>query len=130
MIDMLELKFVNEFIVNEKKDRLIHEFSIPKKRENAIMRFSHKIENIVNNKFIQCKCNMGNLGKNLTLSGDVYIVSLEKISGETCPYKEALIHLNEQYMPVIIIGENTVIIKTENEDTRDNIFVLMKSTNH
>ena len=69
------------------------------------MRFSHKVENIVNDKFIQCRCNMGNLSNNLALSGDVYIVSLEKIYGETCPYKEALIHLNEQYMPVIIIYE-------------------------
>ena len=130
MINMLELKFINEFIVKEKKERLIYEFSNPKKRENAIMRFSHKVENIVNDKFIQCRCNMGNLSNNLALSGDVYIVSLEKIYGETCPYKEALIHLNEQYMPVIIIGENTVIIKSENEDSKDNIFVLMKSTNH
>ena len=119
MINMLELKFINEFIVNEKKDRLIYEFSNPPKRENAIMRFSHKVENIVNDKFIQCRCNMGNLSNNLALSGDVYIVSLEKIYGETCPYKEALIHLNDQYMPVIIIGENTVIIKSENEDSKD-----------
>ena len=86
MINMLELKFINEFIVNEKKDRLIYEFSNPQKRENAIMRFSHKVENIVNDKFIQCRCNMGNLSNNLALSGDVYIVSLEKIYGETCPY--------------------------------------------
>ena len=52
MINMLELKFINEFIVKEKKDRLIYEFSNPQKRENAIMRFSHKVENIVNDKFI------------------------------------------------------------------------------
>ena len=33
MINTLELKFINEFIVNEKKDRLIYEFSNPKKEK-------------------------------------------------------------------------------------------------
>ena len=91
MINMLELKFINEFIVKEKKDRLIYEFSNPQKRENAIMRFSHKVENIVNDKFIQCRCNMGNLSNNLALSGDVYIVSLEKISQSSNPNLNACI---------------------------------------
>ena len=122
----LELNFINNFIVKEKKNRLIYEFSNSKKREDALMRFSHKIENIVNNRFIHCKCNIEHLTNYVILSGDVLVISLEKINGETCSYKEALNHLKEQYMPVIIIGEKLVIIKSENEDSKDNIFVLMK----
>ncbi|MBQ9124801.1 MAG: hypothetical protein IJY14_03825 [Acholeplasmatales bacterium] len=126
MVNDLELNFINDFIVKEKKDRLIHEFSNPKKRKNALMRFSHNVENIVNNRFIHNKCNIDNLIKSVVLTGDVLLISLDKINGETCSYKEAINHLNEQYMPVIIIGQNTAIIKSENEDEKDNILILTK----
>jgi len=43
----LEIKFINSFVINEKKERLIHELSTPKKRENALLRFSHNIKNII-----------------------------------------------------------------------------------
>ena len=43
MNNILETNFINGFIVENKKERLIHEFSNPKKRENALMRFSHSI---------------------------------------------------------------------------------------
>ena len=62
------------------------------------------------------------------ISKDVYVISLSKIEGEFCTYKEAIAHLNEQYMPVIIIADNHVIIKSEGGESKDNIFILTKST--
>ena len=37
MNNILEIKFINTFIVKEKQERLIHEFSNPKKRENSLL---------------------------------------------------------------------------------------------
>ena len=124
MINELELNFINNYIIKEKKKRLIYEFSNSKKKKDALMRFCHNVERIINNKFIHRKCNIEYLNKHFILFEDVLVLSLDKINGETCSYSEALKHLNEQYMPVIIIGENAVIIKAENEDVKDNIFIL------
>ena len=46
MDKIIEINFINKYIISEKKDRLIYEFSNPKKRENALLRFSHSIESI------------------------------------------------------------------------------------
>ena len=128
MNNTLELDFINTYVVKEKKERLIYEFSNPKKREHALLRFSHNIESIVNDKFIKCRCNIDNINQFLDLFGDVYVVSLYKIGGEICSYKQAVAHLSEQYMPVIIIADNHVIIKSECDSTKDNIFILFQTT--
>ena len=129
MNNTLELNFINTYVVKEKKERLIYEFSNSKKRENALLRFSHNIESIVNDKFIKCRCNIDNIDKFLTLFGNVYIISLLKIGGEICPYKQAIAHLSEEYMPIIIIADSHIIIKSECDNAKDNIFILTKSTN-
>lgn len=126
MNSILEIKFINTFIVKEKQERLIHEFSNPKKRENALLRFSHNVESVVSDNFIKYRCNIDKLAKLLNLSCNVYVISLLKIGGEICLYKEAISHLDEQYMPVIIIADNYVIIKTESDGLKDNIFILSK----
>lgn len=122
----LEMKFINDFIVKEKKERLIHEFSNHKKRENALYRFSQHVERLVNNDLIKYRCNVDKLTDILNLSGNVYVISLLKIDGEICLYKEAVSHLNEQYMPVIIIADNYIIIKSESGELKDNIYILSK----
>ena len=66
----------------------------------------------------------------LNISGDAYVISLSKIEGEFCPYQEAIAHLNDQYMPVIIIADNHVIIKSEGGESKDNIFILTKPTGY
>lgn len=126
MESSLEKKFINAFVAKEKKERLIHEFSNPKKRENALLRFSHGVESVVDNKFIKYRCNINNFSKFLSLFNDVYVISLFKIDGEICSYKEAISHLQEQYMPVIIISDDYVIIKSESNELKDNIFILSK----
>ena len=130
MDNALELNFLNTYIVREKKERLIYEFANSKKREYALLRFSHDVENIIKSNFIQYRCNAGNLNMYLNISKDVYVISLSKIEGEFCPYKKAIAHLNDQYMPVIIIADNYVIIKSEDGDSKDNIFVLTKPIGH
>ena len=41
MLNPYELEFINKFIVNEKKNRIIYEFSNMNKRKDALMRFAH-----------------------------------------------------------------------------------------
>lgn len=130
MNNILETNFINSFIVKNKKERLIHEFSNPKKRENAILRFSHNVESIINVKFIKYICNIDNLKQIVNLTGNVYVISMEKIDGENCLFEDAIVHLSEQYMPVIVITDNYVIIKSECDSTKDNIFILFQTTTH
>ena len=46
----------------------------------------------------------------------VYFISLDKINGEYLLYSEAINHLINQYMPIILISDNFVIIKTEDNE--------------
>ena len=43
MDKIIEINLINKYIISKKKDRLIYKFYHPKKRENALMRFSHSI---------------------------------------------------------------------------------------
>ena len=52
---------------------------------------------------------------NIKINKMVYIISLDKINGEYLLYNDAINHLINQYMPVILISDNFVIIKTEDE---------------
>ena len=107
-----ELDFINKYIVKEKKERLIYEFSNLK--EKAILRFSHDINKYIKkNKKIN-KIKINDL-YNIKLNEKVYIISLDKINGEYLLYSDAINHLINQYMPVILIDNNFVIIKTEDE---------------
>lgn len=127
MDNLLENNFINNFIVKEKQQRLIYEFSNLKKRKTALLRFSHSVEDIVINKYIKQRCNVDNVINNLLLPKNVYIISLGKLEGELCKNDEAINHLKEQYMPVIIIDNDIVIIKSENEESKNNIFILKKN---
>ena len=55
---------------------------------------------------------------------------MKKIDGENCLFEDAIVHLSEQYMPVIVITDNYVIIKSECDSTKDNIFILFQTTTH
>ena len=107
-----ELDFINKYIVKEKKERLIYEFSNLK--EKAILRFSHNINCLIKR---DIKINQIRVNEliNIKINKMVYIISLDKINGEYLLYNDAINHLINQYMPVILIGDNFVIIKTEDE---------------
>ena len=112
MINNTELDFINKYIVKEKKERLIYEFSNLK--EKAILRFSHNIDCLIKRNI---KINQIRVNEliNIKINKMVYIISLDKINGEYLLYSEAINHLINQYMPVILISDNFVIIKTEDE---------------
>jgi hypothetical protein len=107
-----ELDFINKYIVKEKKERLIYEFSNLK--EKAILRFSHNINCLIKRNIKINKIRVNEL-INIKINKMVYIISLDKINGEYLLYSEAINHLMNLYMPVILIDDNFVIIKTENE---------------
>ena len=74
--------------------------------------------------------NIDNLKQIVNLTDNVYVISMEKIDGENCLFEDAIVHLSEQYMPVIVITDNYVIIKSECDSTKDNIFILFQTTTH
>ena len=76
MINNIELNFINKYIVKEKKERLIYEFSNLK--EKAILRFSHNINCIIKRNI---KINQIRVNEliNIKINKMVYIISLDKI---------------------------------------------------
>jgi hypothetical protein len=60
-------------------------------------------------------------------SRDLYDISRAKINGEVCSFEEVLKHLKEQCLPVIIISKEFVVIKTEDDDIKDNVFILFNN---
>ena len=113
MINNIELNFINKYIIGERKDRLIYEFSNLK--EKALLRFSHDINKYIKkNKKIN-KIKVNDL-YNIKLNEKVYIVSLDRINGEYLLFNDAIIYLINQYMPIILISNNFVIIKTEDNE--------------
>ena len=126
MINVHEKKFINDFIVSNKKGRLEYEFSTPKKRKEAIMRFCHDLENLIDHKYVKTNISKFDLVKYVPSSTEVYIISLSKLNGEYCSIKEGVEHLNKEYMPVIILYANVAIIKTEDESSKVNVYILEK----
>ena len=84
MLNLYELEFINKFIVNEKKNRIIHEFSNMNKRKDALLRFAHDVEKIINKNNVLCRYNIDNI--DIEIKGNVYIISLLKLNGEYCFY--------------------------------------------
>ena len=53
MSEQKEKLFVEKFICKNYRDRIFYELNSKKKRENAIMRFCHDIENLIDTKKIK-----------------------------------------------------------------------------
>ncbi|MBR1891818.1 MAG: hypothetical protein IJ811_04930 [Clostridia bacterium] len=120
MINDIEIKFINDYIIKVKRDRLLFELGNEKRREKAIMRFSHDAEQFINpKKIVYC-------GETLTereandffkknKNKSFYVVSTDKKDESVLPTETALTYSFSEYMPVILIGETCSFIKCESE---------------
>ena len=120
MLNDIESKFVNDYILKAKRDRLLFELGSDKKREKALARFSHEAEEIFDSKkIIYC-------GVELTAGEAIdffkekkiknfYVVSSSQNDKIVLAAEMALNYCFSEYMPVILIGEDYAFVKCEVE---------------
>lgn len=124
----LEEKFVNDFINPLYRDRLLFELKTSKKRINALMRFSHNMNDLVKKEMIYSKLKKfdNNELKKFLNGKEFYIISFKYLNGIIMNIDEILDYINNEFMPVIICGNNIAVIKKEFEKGEDNFYLLKK----
>ena len=135
MDNAIEQNFVKTFIDKKYQDRFIFELSSPKKRIDAIHRFAHNAEAIINPKYVLSKSNTlteqeieKEIAKIFNIKKECYMISdSEDFDGTFQPFSIGLKGCMDGYMPSIIIcGENVALIKTEAETGSPTKYILYK----
>ena len=124
----LEKKFVNDFINPSYRDRLLFELKTSKKRLNALMRFSHNMNDLLIKDMIYSKLKKFEYNQlNDFLNGqNFYVISFKYLNGIIMNVNEVLDYISDECMPVIVCGNNNAIIKKEFEKGEDNFYLLKK----
>lgn len=115
----IEEEFVNNYIVSNKRERLIFELQ-GKKRRNGVDRFCHCVDNLVIKSAIKerGKYILQELQKTITAAktDKCYVISFfEDIDGKVMDKNEVLDTIIGRGMPSIVIFDDFVIIETEQE---------------
>lgn len=124
----LEEKFVNDFINPAYRDRLLFELKSFKKRLNALMRFNHNTNDLVNKNMVYSKLKKFeyDILNNFLNGQNFYVISFKYLNGIIMNVKEVLDYISDEWMPVIVCGNNNAIIKKEFEKGVDNYYLLKK----
>ena len=122
----IEEEFVRDFINFLFQKRLLFELKSKKKRLDAIMKFSHNAENMINISCIHSKYSKFDyleFGKFLNQE-EYYVISFKYIDGQRMKINELLDYMQTEYSPIIAIGMNKAIIKKEFEKNSNNFLLL------
>lgn len=124
----LEDKFVNDFINPSYRDRLLFELRTSKKRLNALMRFSHNTNDLVKKDMIYSRLKKidDDELKLFLNEQEFYVISFKYLDGTIMNINETLDYIRDEYMPVIVCGNNIAVIKKEFEKGEDNFYLLKK----
>lgn len=122
----LEKKFVNDFINPSFRDRFLFELKSSKKRLDAVMRFSHNTENLIKKDIVYSRLKKFDDNElRLFLKGqEFYVISFKYLDGIIMNINEVLEYIYDEYLPVIIYGNNVAVIKKEFEKGEDNFYLL------
>lgn len=118
--------FVNVYINKRYKERLNFEFSSQKKRQNALERFAHNTESIIDDKKLSLKTDA--LTKSFFIklfinTKSVYVISDKYLDGTEMNIEDAYNYLINEYSTVLLCADSCAVIKSECEDT-SHYFVL------
>ena len=124
----LEKKFVNDFINPSFRDRFLFELKSSKKRLDAVMRFSHNTENLIKKDIVYSRLKKFDDNElRLFLKGqEFYVISFKYLDGIIMNINEVLEYIYDEYLHVIIYGNNVAVIKKEFEKGEDNFYLLKK----
>ena len=122
-----EEKMIKQFIKLTYQNRILFEFKNPQKRLSGYMRFSHNTKKILNNDkifSIRKMISKSDFFDFFSKTDSLYIISVSYIDGIILRLEEAYDLISNEYMPVIIIGEDKVLIKEETEKRDVHFFLL------
>ncbi len=132
----IEKEFVNNFIIKNRRERLLFELKSAKKRKNAIGRFCHTSLQYLDDSKILIK------GKTVTeqeiknivkknIDKEWYLISWdENFDGETYEIEKALdIIINMGMASIMICGDYAIVIE-EQENGAPNKYILYNSSNN
>lgn len=124
----IEANFVYSFIDSFYQNRILFELSHTKKRINAIMRFSHNVNELINDSMINYKLDKfdNKIFNSFFNVKSLYVISLKYIDGIMMSIEDLLEYIYNENMPVIACTNDLALIKTEFENSKNNFFFLKK----
>ena len=124
----IEANFVYSFINSFYQNRILYELSHTKKRINAIMRFSHNVNELINDSMINYKLDKfdNKIFNSFFNVKSLYVFSFKYIDGIMMNIEDLLEYLNNENMPVIACTNDLALIKIEFENSKNNFFFLKK----
>lgn len=127
----IEKSFIEKFIKNEYKDRLIYE--MVKKREKGLSRFSHDSLKIIKNNSTILNLTVENYFSIISKYRNIFNKECYFISrfydGEMMLFDVALKKSFEDLCSSIIISNDFAIIKEETEKEPSNIYLIQSKKN-
>lgn len=125
----LEVKFANNFINTIYRDRLLFELKTSKKRLKALMRFSHNTNDLIKKDMIYSRLKNFDYNELKLFLNDkeFYVISFKYLDGIIMNVVEILDYIRDEYMPVIVCGNNIAVIKKEVEKGEYNFYLLKKT---
>ena len=116
----MENLFVKKFISKDKRERFLFELS-SKKRELAMLRFSHQVERVINPQtlmFMETSISESAIYdwflKNCMYAESAYMMSCNQFDGSILPMKQAIEICLNDYMPsVVMVDGHCALIKEE-----------------
>ena len=124
----IEANFVYSFINSFYQNRILYELSHTKKRINAIMRFSHNVNELINDSMINYKLDKfdNKIFNSFFNVKSLYVISLKYIDGIMMNIEDLLEYINNENMPVIACTNDLALIKIEFENSKNNFFFFKK----
>ena len=124
----IEANFVYSFINSFYQNRILYELSHTKKRINAIMRFSHNVNELINDSMINYRLDKfdNKIFNSFFNVKSLYVISLKYIDGIMMNIEDLLEYINNENMPVIACTNDLALIKIEFENSKNNFFFLKK----
>lgn len=130
MISEIEEKFIRQFIIKEKRDRLFYELN-GKKRQHGIGRFCHNAQKLLINKMVIASGDdifpdmITSMVEKYNVTGNWYIIAYnQELDRKTFPLQEALQHTLENGMAAILISDTMAIVETEQCDGTPARYIL------
>ena len=107
--------FISNYVVFNKRDRLIFELNSKKKKEKFMNYFCHDTKKIIIPERIVYEGNVIDAMPYIKSINEFYVMTYDNIEGKMLDKNELMKYIEEEYMPIIAISESLVIIKEEVE---------------
>ena len=103
--------FISNYVVFNKRDRLIFELNSKKKKEKFMNYFCHDTKKIIIPERIVYEGNVIDAMPYIKSINEFYVMTYDNIEGKMLDKNELMKYIEEEYMPIIAISESLVLIK-------------------